>query len=97
MSKRQIIMLLALWIILLPFLGFKSTWDKNILIITGLIILILSMRLNQANNRLGKSSDKNAPEKAEQGHDGIRTDVGSNVPYVEHKSQPDGQEWETKL
>ena len=45
MSKRQILMLLGVWIAIFLFLGFYSAWDKIIAIITGVLVIGISYSL----------------------------------------------------
>lgn len=45
MSKRQILCLLGVWVILFLFLGVPSLWHKIISAITGLIIIFVSYNL----------------------------------------------------
>ncbi len=42
MSKKQILILLGVWIILFTFLGFPEFWDKIIALITGILIVTIS-------------------------------------------------------
>lgn len=42
MSKRQIICLLGVWVIIFLFLGFPSSWDKIIAVISGLAIIAIA-------------------------------------------------------
>ena len=42
MSKRQFYMILGVWIIVFPFMGFPASWDKVISILTGLLLIILA-------------------------------------------------------
>lgn len=45
MSKRQILCLLGVWVILFLFLGVPSLWHKIIAVFTGLIIILVSYNL----------------------------------------------------
>jgi len=47
MSKRQIIIVLGFWVIILPFLGFPSSGQKFLSLVTGVIIIILSARIQK--------------------------------------------------
>lgn len=38
-------MLMGVWIMLLPFLGFPSSWGKIIALVSGLIVIILAYAL----------------------------------------------------
>lgn len=45
MSKRQVLIVLALWIIIFLFLGFPSRYEKILAIVTGLLIMIVAYRI----------------------------------------------------
>lgn len=45
MSKRQILIVLGIWVIILPFLGFPATWDHVIMFATGLLIAAIAYTL----------------------------------------------------
>jgi hypothetical protein len=49
MSKRQVIMLLGVLIIILPFLGFTSFWDMIINVVAGVVIIGIAYRMAPAN------------------------------------------------
>jgi len=44
MSKRQILILLGIWVMIFLFLGFPSAWDKAFALIAGALIAIISYR-----------------------------------------------------
>lgn len=46
MSKRQVLMVLGVWVAVLLFLGFPSSWDKLIAVVSGLLVLFVAYRLN---------------------------------------------------
>ncbi len=46
MSKRQWLILFGLWIILFPFLGFPSEWNKIFAVATGILICFAAYRSN---------------------------------------------------
>lgn len=48
MSKRQVIMLLGIWTMAIPFLGFPDAWDRVIFSFTGLLIILLSYTTGSA-------------------------------------------------
>jgi len=58
MSKRQIIILLGVWIAILLFLGFPQGWQKILAVATGLYLIIIaySLRLEAP-----KTTDIRAP------------------------------------
>ncbi len=45
MSKRQILIILGIWVVILPFLGFPGNWDRVILFASGLIIAVVAYSL----------------------------------------------------
>jgi TRAP-type C4-dicarboxylate transport system permease small subunit len=45
MSKRQIIVLLGVWIAVFPFLGFPSAWRDIILPVSGLLVAFVALRM----------------------------------------------------
>jgi hypothetical protein len=45
MSKRQTLIILGIWVIVLPFLGFPGNWDRIILCASGLIIAAIAYSL----------------------------------------------------
>lgn len=53
MSKYSIIITLAIWIIILPFLGFPSFWRTLFIFLSGLGIIVytLALRSESANRR----------------------------------------------
>jgi hypothetical protein len=55
MSKRQLSALLGLWVIVFLFLGFPSSWDKWIAVITGILIILVAYRKVQKKNPVSDS------------------------------------------
>lgn len=45
MSKRQIITLLGIWVMGFLFLGVPSSWHKAIAIVTGVVIVLVTVSL----------------------------------------------------
>lgn len=45
MSKRQTLMVLGIWVIILPFLGFPGTWKSILFCATGLVIATIAYAL----------------------------------------------------
>ena len=45
MSKQRWIILIGIWLIVLPFLGFTSVWKTGLLIATGVVLLSVAFRL----------------------------------------------------
>ena len=46
MSKRQIIILLGVWVAIFLFLGFPQGWQKILAIVTGLYLVVLAYSLS---------------------------------------------------
>ncbi len=46
MSKRQIIILLGIWVVVFLFLGFPQVWQKLLAIATGLYLIVLAYSLS---------------------------------------------------
>ena len=44
MSKRQLLIILGIWVMAFLFLGFPSTWDKIFSLITGLLIVAVAFK-----------------------------------------------------
>jgi uncharacterized protein YqhQ len=45
MSKRQVLMLIGIWVIVFLFIGFPSTWHKVLAVITGGLIIGITFTL----------------------------------------------------
>lgn len=45
MSKRQLLCLLGVWVMVIPFLGIPSTWSWIVSILSGLLIVFISYNL----------------------------------------------------
>lgn len=43
MSKRKLVIVLAIWIALMPFLGFPGSWENFFVVISGLLIVLLTV------------------------------------------------------
>ncbi|MEI6400109.1 MAG: hypothetical protein WCO58_01135 [bacterium] len=54
MKKEKLLMILAVWIIVFPNLGFPPSWRKILLLITGLCVgfIAYSIRNNRIKNEL---------------------------------------------
>lgn len=59
MSKRQILGIIGIWVIILPFLGFPSGWKTVLLVLTGIGICALaySTRRSISKNPLNNDTD----------------------------------------
>ena len=80
MSSRQVIIILGVLIILLPFLGFNSTWDMVISILTGLLIIILSYRLSPITKNKTKQDEGDKTEIT-------KSQTQNDLPFVENKNE----------
>lgn len=45
MSKRQVLMIIGVWVILILQLGFPDSWDRFLLVLTGLAIIFMAYRM----------------------------------------------------
>ncbi len=45
MSKRQVLMVLGIWIMIFLFISFPATWDKIFALITGMAIIVIAFKL----------------------------------------------------
>lgn len=55
MSKRQLSALLGLWVIVFLFLGFPSSWDKWIAVISGILIILVAYKKVPKKNPVSNS------------------------------------------
>jgi hypothetical protein len=68
MSKHSIIITLAVWIIILPFLGFPSFWRTLFFVLSGLGIISYTFLLrSESSNSSSFSFDKNNDVYVENG------------------------------
>ena len=58
MSKRQLLVILGIWVMAFLFLGFPSAWDKVFALLSGLIILVVAFKTER---RQRPSSAANIP------------------------------------
>lgn len=59
MRKEKTLFILAIWIMVLPFLGFPESWIKIFFIITGLAIIYLAYLFYlEFKSRLSKNDDQ---------------------------------------
>ncbi|MES2930190.1 MAG: hypothetical protein V4665_00180 [Patescibacteria group bacterium] len=47
MRKERTVFIVGLWVIILPFLGFPTSWRKALFVITGFALIYLSYRFYQ--------------------------------------------------
>ncbi|MDQ2933048.1 MAG: hypothetical protein M3Q80_01570 [bacterium] len=45
MSKRQVLLLLGIWVMIFLFLSFRPEWDKIFSLITGFMIIFIAFKL----------------------------------------------------
>ena len=57
MSKRQVLMILGVIIMILLFLGFPSAWDKFFAVAIGAIIVAVSYSIGSAERRAQREED----------------------------------------
>lgn len=48
MSKRQLIIILGVWIMVFLFLGFPSAWDKVFALVTGFLLCLVAFKLERS-------------------------------------------------
>ena len=51
MSKRQLLSILGVWVMIFLFLGFPSAWHKPVALISGLIIIAISYNIPQEHKK----------------------------------------------
>lgn len=65
-NKNNILAVIGIWIVLIPFLGFPGSWKNIIIIVSGLIIAGISYFLNTSevsqNDRKSKNDSFSNPE-----------------------------------
>jgi uncharacterized membrane protein YuzA (DUF378 family) len=42
MRKEKTLLIIGLWVVVLPFLGFPNTWRKILFVVTGLALMYLA-------------------------------------------------------
>jgi hypothetical protein len=65
MSKRQVIMILGVWVAIFMFLGFPSSADRLFAIISGLLILGIAYRMPAAAKNVAKGQVPFVEHKSE--------------------------------
>ena len=65
MSRRQLFIILGVWIIVFLFLGIPSTWDKIFAILTGLIIVVSAVRMKTSKKIVSNSMMPYVEHKSE--------------------------------
>ncbi len=65
MSKRQLLCLFGIWVMIIPFLGVPSTWSWIISVVSGLLIVFVSYNLphQKRENNSENSIDSNNQTK----------------------------------
>ena len=95
MSKRQVIMLLGVLIIFLPFLGFTSFWDMIINVLVGLLIIGIAYRMAPiAKIPVDKIDNASTPDLKVSKESVMPTT--SDLPFVDHLSGTEGSTTNTK-
>jgi hypothetical protein len=57
MSQRQWIVIIGVWVMVFLFLGFPSSWEKALAILTGLLVIFIAYRIKfKENQPTGESS-----------------------------------------
>ena len=44
MARKQSLLILGVWLMVLPFLGFPSSWKTSMLFLTGVALIIIYVR-----------------------------------------------------
>ncbi len=44
MARKQSLLILGIWLMVLPFLGFPSSWKTFMLFLTGVVLIIIYVR-----------------------------------------------------
>ncbi|OGI68913.1 hypothetical protein A3A05_01500 [Candidatus Nomurabacteria bacterium RIFCSPLOWO2_01_FULL_41_12] len=73
MSKMRILLVLGIWVAVLPYLGFPSSWKDILFTISGLGLVYMSYMLYQESK-----TDEKSPEK-------IFDNFSENKPFTEEK------------
>lgn len=71
MSKYTIIITLAIWIIILPFLGFPGFWKTLLLVLSGLGVIVFTLlaRSESSNGNYFRSGGNGADAYIDNGHE----------------------------
>jgi len=84
MSKRQVIILLGVAVIFLPFLGFTLFWNKIISMAIGLLVVGIAYAMvpsKRFHGVVGSNSQSNAGN-----HSKVEVDKGSDLPFADYQS-----------
>lgn len=57
-------MLLGTWVLLLPFLGFPGTWDKWLLVATGIILIGVGIAVRRASPARGHAQRRDSAQES---------------------------------
>jgi low affinity Fe/Cu permease len=60
MTKQQFLGGIGLWTVLLPFFGISNTWKLNLVVLTGVVILIVYWQMRKESQSV--STTKNTHE-----------------------------------
>lgn len=75
MSKRQILGIIGVWVIILPFLGLPSSWKSILLVLTGIGICSLAYSTRRSSSQF--ESDNNSTNAAKSGSNAFMESVSS--------------------
>lgn len=56
MSNRRIIFILGVWVAILPFLGFPTSWKQVLFVLSGLTLIGFSYCIEESKNRPKKEA-----------------------------------------
>ena len=79
MAKKQWISVLGLWTMVFLFLGFPSTWDKWLAVITGILIIAIAYKMNPEKKAPATAADAHSETSAPFVENG---DVHGNTPSI---------------
>ncbi len=59
MSKARIIFIFGVWVAILPYLGFPTTWKSILFTLTGLVLIYFSYTFHQKNSKSKEKQEIN--------------------------------------
>jgi len=83
MSQRQRIVIIGVWVMIFLFLGFPSSWEKALAILTGLLVIVMAYRIKfketqprgESSFTDNVSSNANQSERADRSNDQVNASV----------------------
>ncbi|TAK57749.1 hypothetical protein EPO17_01100 [Patescibacteria group bacterium] len=57
MTRQQALGVIGLWTIILPFFGIPNTWKLNLVILTGVVILVLYWHMRKESQSVPTAQD----------------------------------------